>query len=170
MRMRYRTQTVYAQLNVLDSHDVSRFLSLCGENRDKYKLAIVFQMCFPGMPSVFYGDELGVTGVLEDEYRQPMPWGREDTLHNFFRELIQLRRRELALTEGDYHALLAGENSGLYVFSRKKEDEEIKVFLNMGEKCDVSRYTDGQKVLLAENFENGTLFRYGYAILKSQNR
>lgn len=170
MRMRYRTQTVYAQLNVLDSHDVSRFLSLCGENRDKYKLAIVFQMCFPGMPSVFYGDELGVTGVLEDEYRQPMPWGREDALHNFFRELIQLRRRELALTEGDYHALLAGENSGLYVFSRKKEDEEIKVFLNMGEKCDVSRYTDGQKVLLAENFENGTLFRYGYAILKSQNR
>lgn len=80
MRMRYRKQTVYAQLNILDSHDVSRFLSVCGEDRKKYKLAIVFQMCFPGIPSVFYGDELGVTGIREEEYRQPMPWGRQQIL------------------------------------------------------------------------------------------
>ena len=32
MRMRYREQTVFAQLNLLDSHDVSRFYSLCNEN------------------------------------------------------------------------------------------------------------------------------------------
>lgn len=80
MRMRYRKQTVYAQLNILDSHDVSRFLSVCGEDRKKYKLAIIFQMCFPGIPSVFYGDELGVTGIREEEYRQPMPWGRQQIL------------------------------------------------------------------------------------------
>lgn len=76
MRMRYRWQTVCAQLNLLDSHDVSRFLSLCDGDKRKYKLAVLFQMCFPGMPSVFYGDELGVAGILEDEYRQPMPWGK----------------------------------------------------------------------------------------------
>ena len=76
MRMRYRKQTVYAQLNLLDSHDVSRFRSLC-RDEESFRLAVIFQMTFPGMPSVFYGDEVGLTGILEEEYRQPMPW---DTL------------------------------------------------------------------------------------------
>lgn len=54
MRMRYRKQTVYAQLNLLDSHDVSRFRSLC-RDEESFRLAVIFQMTFPGMPSVFYG-------------------------------------------------------------------------------------------------------------------
>lgn len=54
-------------------------------------MAVLFLMTFPGMPSIFYGDELGVEGVLEDEYRQAMPWGREDTLLSFYREAIRLR-------------------------------------------------------------------------------
>lgn len=60
MRMRYRVQTVPAQLNLLDSHDVSRFLSLCNGDTTRYKLAILFMMTFVGMPTVFYGDELGI--------------------------------------------------------------------------------------------------------------
>ena len=73
MLMRYRRQVAYGQLNLLDSHDVSRFLSLCGKDARKMKLAVLFQMTFVGMPCVFYGDEKGMTGVLEEEYRQPMP-------------------------------------------------------------------------------------------------
>ena len=59
MLMRYRRQLVPAQLNLLDSHDVGRFLSLCGGDVRRYRLAVLFQLCFPGIPSVFYGDELG---------------------------------------------------------------------------------------------------------------
>ena len=59
MITRYRKQTVYSQLNVLDTHDVSRFLSLCDGDLNRYKLAVIFQMTFPGMPSIFYGDEKG---------------------------------------------------------------------------------------------------------------
>lgn len=33
MRVRYRRQSVFAQMNLLDSHDVSRFLSLCSKDR-----------------------------------------------------------------------------------------------------------------------------------------
>lgn len=76
MRMRYREQSVFAQMNLLDSHDVSRFSSLCGGDEEAYELAVLFLMTFPGMPSVFYGDELGVTGLCEDDYRQAMPWER----------------------------------------------------------------------------------------------
>jgi Glycosidases len=59
MLMRYRMQMTPAQMNLLDSHDVSRFLSLCGGDMRRYRLAILFMMTFVGMPTVFYGDELG---------------------------------------------------------------------------------------------------------------
>ena len=72
--MRYRLQMLPAQLNLLDSHDVSRFLSLCGGDTASYRLAFLFMMCFVGMPTIFYGDELGVQGMQEEEYRAPMPW------------------------------------------------------------------------------------------------
>ena len=133
MRMRYRKQTVYAQLNILDSHDVSRFLSVCGEDRKKYKLAIIFQMCFPGIPSVFYGDELGVTGIREEEYRQPMPWGRQDELYAFFEQAIRMRKQQKALTQGDYHTLNAVAGSRFYGFERTYEKQRVMIFLNMEE-------------------------------------
>lgn len=75
MLMRYRMQMTPAQMNLLDSHDVSRFLSLCGGDMRRYRLTILFMMTFVGMPTVFYGDELGVQGLSEEEYRCPMPWG-----------------------------------------------------------------------------------------------
>lgn len=57
--LRYREPALFAQLNLLDSHDVSRYLSLCDQDMDKMELSILFQMTFPGMPCVFYGDEKG---------------------------------------------------------------------------------------------------------------
>ena len=167
MRMRYRWQTVCAQLNLLDSHDVSRFLSLCDGDKRKYKLAVLFQMCFPGMPSVFYGDELGVSGILEDEYRQPMPWGKRDTLSDFFQKIINLRHTELALTDGDYHTLIAEKNSKLYGFERIFERAHVQVLLNMGEMTSVDGFIKGQEILVCENMEDGKLMPYGFVITKS---
>mgnify|MGYP004506853745 FL=1 len=169
MRMRYRTQTVFSQLNVLDSHDVSRFLSLCGENREKYKLAIVFQMCFPGMPSVFYGDELGVTGISEDEYRQKMPWGKKDELQKFFEKMIGLRLTHKALTEGSYHTLTAEKTGRMYGFERSYEKEHIRIYLNMGEKKILQAETIGQTILYSEKYENDELLQYGFVIAKSSD-
>ena len=105
MRMRYREQTVFSQLNVLDTHDVSRFLSLCREDRGRYRLAVVFLLTFPGMPSIFYGDELGITGILEEEYRSPMPWQKEDELFTFFKQLIAIRRQESVMRKGSFRSV-----------------------------------------------------------------
>ena len=62
-------------------------------------------MTFPGMPSIFYGDELGLEGIQEADYRQPMPWNKvkaykeneSDSLYVFMRNLIYLRRSENVL-------------------------------------------------------------------------
>lgn len=55
MRLRYPTNIVNGQLNLLDSHDVPRFLSLCGGDVARLKLACVLLMLMPGVPSLFYG-------------------------------------------------------------------------------------------------------------------
>ena len=134
MLMRYRLQMVPAQMNLLDSHDVSRFLSLCGGHLGKYKLAVLFMMTFVGMPTIFYGDELGMAGVKEEEYRRPMPWdgGREDLLA-FFRRAIALRRERTPLRRGNFRVISAEPGSGLLIYSREWKGEKVTVCLNAGE-------------------------------------
>lgn len=133
MLMRYRVQTVPAQLNLLDSHDVSRFLSLCNGDTSKYKLAVLFMMTFVGMPTVFYGDELGILGVSEEEYRRPMPWDGGDTdLRAFFKKAIAMRRELLPLRRGDFRMISAEQGSGLIVYRRKLGDQQVTVCINHG--------------------------------------
>lgn len=168
MRMRYRKQTVYAQLNILDSHDVSRFLSVCGEDRRRYKLAIIFQMCFPGIPSVFYGDELGVTGIREEEYRQPMPWGRQDELYAFFEQAIRMRKQQKALTQGDYHTINAVAGSRLYGFERTYEKQRVMIFLNMEEVKMTCPIPENAEILMQEGWKDNILDPYGYVVVLVQ--
>ncbi len=134
MVMRYQVQTVPAQLNLLDSHDVSRFLSLCGGDLRKYRLAVLLMMTFVGMPTVFYGDEWGMTGLLEAEYRAPMPWngGRED-LFRFYRQAISMRHALTALRRGDFRILQAQEASSLLVFERRAGGQRVTVCINAGD-------------------------------------
>lgn len=133
MLMRYRVQTVPAQLNLLDSHDVSRFLSLCNGDTTKYKLAILFMMTFVGMPTVFYGDELGIQGVLEEEYRHPMPWnGGDEDLREFFKKAIAMRHELEALRHGDFRVVSAEQGSGLIVYTRKLGKQQVTVCINSG--------------------------------------
>ena len=133
MLMRYRVQTVPAQLNLLDSHDVSRFLSLCNGDTAKYKLAILFMMTFVGMPTVFYGDELGIQGILEEEYRHPMPWNGGDTaLRAFFKKSIAMRHELAPLRRGDFRMVSAETGSGLIVYARKLDDKQVTICINCG--------------------------------------
>ena len=170
MRMRYRKQTVYAQLNVLDSHDVSRFLSVCNEDKDLHQLSVVFQMCFMGMPSIFYGDEMGMAGVLEEEYRHPTPWDEIDkdaekqNYMNFYKELIRIRKDEIALRRGDYKTLTAEKGSMLYGFRRSIENQEIDVYLNLGGASSIDVGTG--TVLYSKNLSNDVLGQNGFAIIK----
>lgn len=63
----------------------------CAGKVDKMELSVLLQMTFPGMPCVFYGDEKGLCGVSESEYRQAMAWGKSHPLEDVYRRLIALR-------------------------------------------------------------------------------
>lgn len=166
MLMRYKTPALYAQLNLLDSHDVARFLSLCGGNVERMELAILFQMTFPGMPSIFYGDELGLEGQEELEYRQPMPWGCEHSLYACYAGMIALRREHPALTHGDYTT--CGTWGRCYCYARSGEGETLTICLNAG--LQPAHIPFVGTPLLQKNLEHGILGAYGYAVLISGRR
>ena len=177
MRMRYRKQTVYAQLNLLDSHDVSRFRSLC-QDEESFRLAVIFQMTFPGMPSVFYGDEAGLTGILEEEYRQPMPWDTLDEscpLFLLYQKAIALRKKEAVLRRGEYRTLLAEPGSRVYGYERYLEEEDgsresIRIFLNMEEEnVPLPEELLRGEILWQEGLKEGQLAAKGFALIRAKD-
>lgn len=128
--LRYNENALFAQLNLLDSHDVSRFLSLCGGKTERMELAVLLQMTFPGMPCVFYGDEKGLCGESEPEYRRPMAWDASSPLEEVYRRMIALRKTHPALRYGSFHTELAC--GGVYRYSRVWNGTKITVAMNLG--------------------------------------
>lgn len=166
MLYRYREQTVFAQLNLLDSHDVSRFLSVCGENADVMKAAVAFQMMMPGIPSVFYGDEQGISGVVEDDYRSPMPWkNMTEDFSGFYKRAIQVRKSEKAVRNGWYRKTHAEAGSYVYGFERYLDRESVHCIINMGtEPIEIA--VAPSEILLDNNYCERFLKPHGVLIYK----
>ena len=165
MLMRYKLQMTGVQMNLLDSHDVSRFLSVCGGDKRRYRLAVLFLMSFVGMPMLFYGDELGVEGVAELDYRSHMPWGGGDTtLRDFVRHAIALRNERIELRRGNFHVVSAAAGSGLFIFERRYEGKASVVCLNVSDSP--VEIGAGGKTIWADGFANGALEPWGFAILE----
>ena len=164
MLMRYRLPYAYSQLNLLDSHDVSRFFSLCGGDERKLRLAVLFQMTFIGMPCVLYGDERGLAGVEEKDYRSPMPWEADETsLTVFYRQAAGLRRAERTLRRGRYKTVVAEDGGGFYLFSRYDDTDRILIAMNRGE---TEKPVAARNILWQSGFENGILKPYGFIVYR----
>ncbi|MCK4309670.1 MAG: glycoside hydrolase family 13 protein [Candidatus Atribacteria bacterium] len=121
--------------NLLDSHDVPRFLTLCGGNVKKMKLAAAFLMTYIGAPVIYYGDEVGMMGGEDPDCRRTMIWNKNQQnidLLNLYKKIIKLRRESLALRRGNFKCLY--QQGGLYCFSRQLNEEKIVVALNNSDK------------------------------------
>lgn len=162
MLMRYKKQMSGVQLNLLDSHDVPRFLTLCGGDRRRYKLALLFMFSFVGMPMLFYGDELGMEGLEELDYRAPMPWGGGDReLCGFICRLAALRRGHAALRRGDFRVKHAC--GGLLVYERRLGAERVAVALNASDRAEPLPGAAGPP-LWAEGLGDSALAPWGFAV------
>lgn len=169
MIIRYPEQMLYAQLNVLDTHDVPRFFTLCKGDLRRFRLAVVFQMTFIGIPSVFYGDEQGIQGMKEEEYRQIMIWDNK-SIFDFYKELIGLRRSYIALEQGNFRTISAEKGAGLYVFERKYGKQSILVALNAGKRKEVIlALSDDYKCILQEGVSGKEISPWGFGIFKKSS-
>jgi len=70
----YDWQITSAQYNLLSSHDEPRFLTMVHGDTRRLRLATLFQMTFPGAPSIYYGDEVGMEGGPDPDCRRGFPW------------------------------------------------------------------------------------------------
>jgi cyclomaltodextrinase len=135
-RLIYPRDGVLAQMNLLGSHDTERFLTAAGGDTRKLTLAMLFGMTYVGAPTIYYGDEVAMTGGGDPDCRRPFLWNWADDerrveVHDTVRKLAGLRRDLSPLTDGDYETLLAQGRT--FAFRRSDASDEIVVVMNAGE-------------------------------------
>jgi cyclomaltodextrinase len=128
----YPWEIQLTQLNLLSSHDVARLYSVVGEDEASVVLATLLLFTFPGAPSIYYGDEVGLPGELDPDCRRTFPaeanW--HPGLRQIHKALIALRDRYPALRIGSYQPQHA--EGSLYIVSRTLDREQLLVALNVG--------------------------------------
>jgi neopullulanase len=130
----YHPNVTSVMLNLLGSHDTPRYLTLARNDLSSLRMATMFQMTYPGAPSIYYGDEIGMAGGHDPANRGAFPWHdpkgwNTDLLHEFQR-LIALRQTRAALRRGSYQIVHA--EGDVFVHVRKLGDEVVVCGFNVG--------------------------------------
>ena len=147
---RMPTGSVYCAMDELDNHDHSRFMTRTngrigrlhtvggaaadeGIHPEVFREAVVIQMTWPGAPTLYYGDEAGLTGWTDPDNRRTYPWGHEDTaLIEFYQALAKLRASLPVLRCGSVKPLCAGY--GYIAYGRFDADAVVVVTCNNTER------------------------------------
>ena len=156
LRENYPPAFYLGLMNSLGTHDTPRILTVLGAapdewNMDKHKkaafrlspdrrerasallkLASAVLFCFPGSPTVYYGDEAGLEGFEDPLNRRTLPWGKLDvSLVSWFAKLGAARKNSDALQSGGIEYIAA--NGGLLVFRRTSPGGDALLCCNRDE-------------------------------------
>jgi glycosidase len=131
----------------LDNHDMARFFSVVKEDETKYKSALAWLFTCRGIPEIYYGDEIGLTGTTtpnDGHVRQDFPGGwpsdstnkfsiagrtaREEGIWRYIAKLANFRRVSSALTLGKM--MQYAPEQGVYVYFRYDNLQTIMVIMN----------------------------------------
>lgn len=147
MREAYPPQAFYALMNLLSTHDAERALYHFGytspnstpaqiaEAKQRLRLAVLFQMTFPGAPTIYYGDEVGLTGGADPYNRATYPWADkggqpDEVLLEDFKTLIALRNDNAILRRGTIEAPLYIDDQVIVLRRTYGEESAITAFNN----------------------------------------
>ena len=164
LRENYPRENFYAMMNLIGSHDVQRAITMLGEaayydgmpaveqsrsrlSKPEYNLGIarmmlasLWQFTYPGVPCIYYGDEIGMEGFKDPYNRRPYKWDSPDTyLQNWYKRLVKLRNEHTALQTGEILPLLGEGDTIAYarlihgghdVFGKKAENEVFIIAFN----------------------------------------
>ena len=164
LRENYPKENFYAMMNLIGSHDVVRALTFLGEapfydsmpaieqsryrmDDDHYNLglarllmATLFQMTYPGVPCVYYGDEIAMQGFKDPYNRRPMNWEHGDSyVLEHYKKYIRERNEHMALQTGELLPLYGSGDilayarvirNGHDVFGAKAQNESFVVVFN----------------------------------------
>lgn len=156
---RYDWEIQLTQLTLFDSHDTARLLTIARGDRSSVRLATILLMTFPGAPSVFYGDEIGLPGGIDPDARRTMPWNHPETWDMealaYHKQLIAARHALPALRIGAFRCLYADD--AVFAFARTLNEQTVIVAVNNDEQA--RQVALPVRNLLPENYEASA--RYG---------
>lgn len=152
IREDYPDAAFYTLMNLLGSHDTERILwaltpgaetradkefnaANVAVGKRNVRLASLIQFTMPGAPTIYYGDEVGLTGDDDPDDRRTYPWadmgGQPDnSLLAHYRNLARYRQHFGSLIHGDLRFLLADDAAGTLAYGRKLGDEATLVAIN----------------------------------------
>ncbi len=158
-------------MNLLGTHDTTRIMTELGgaplrnENKDVKSISVLseeerkmakrrlmiayFLLCtMPGIPCIYYGDEIGMEGYEDPLNRRPYPWGKEDEELLAFYQKMGKVRLSLPLLKDGYYMPLSHEK-GVFVFRRFDDDgNELTGAVNLGkETTEIILEKKGRSVL-----------------------
>lgn len=175
----------------VDNHDLDRFLSVVGEDIDKYKMGMGWLMTLRGIPSMYYGTEIlmkNFKNPSDAEVRKDFPGGwkedkinkfnangrtaEENTAFDFIKKLGAFRKNSSAIGSGKFTQFLPFDD-GMYVYFRHDENQRIMVISNTGKeakKIDIKRFAEilGSSTSGRDIFTNKTLTINGLEVQPKQ--
>jgi glycosidase len=134
----------------LDNHDMSRFLSVVGEDINKYKSGMAMLLTMRGVPQMYYGDEIlmknfsnpdglvrsdfpgGWAGDKENKFTAAGRTDKENDAFNYVRKLANYRKNCTALQTGKLMQFIPQNN--MYVYFRYDDQKTVMVIYNGSEK------------------------------------
>ncbi len=152
VREDYPDAVYYTLMNLMDSHDTMRILwnLTPGQNNREDKefnqanvakgkallrLAALVQMTIPGAPTIYYGDEVGLTGDDDPDDRRTFPWangsGEDENskalaasadadLMLYYRNLIKIRKNTSELKNGELKFLLLDDANTTMAYAMRE--------------------------------------------------
>lgn len=188
LKENYPRPAFYSLLNMLSSHDVERIVTLMSgvpnrhevdrETQSKFKLdgytlkiarkrvkmVMGMIMTMPGVPCLFYGDELGVQGYGDPFCRSSFPWDSMDEvdpnaeMRSWIKALTKLRKSSKAFSIGEFNYVYRIGNT--YAYIRDYNDEKYIVLTNFDNspkdiRLDAARYgVTGLTAMLSTDYSN----------------
>lgn len=116
----YHTYSIAANekmLNLLGSHDTERFLTRVEGDGQRFRAAAAMMFFYPGIPCIYYGDEVGTEGGYDPDCRRCFDWNEEnwdDRTLQLMKRLTRLKK-EPALSQGSFAIT---EKEGIITFAR----------------------------------------------------
>lgn len=129
-------QLQQVQFNLLDSHDASRLHNNPNISWEEVKIANVLLFTLPGTASIYYGDEAGIDGRLEDTEgcRYPMPWDKDvkkDAPYQCYYTLAHMKWENEAFCGGGFRIIW--EEGKIFAFARFTEKQLFYIVCSMEE-------------------------------------
>jgi alpha-glucosidase len=156
-------RSVTASMVLLDSHDTARFRTVVKGDVASHLSAMTMVLTYPGVPSIFAGDEIGLEGLWGEDGRRTINWeDRSQWDHGFMdnvRQLISIRKSNDALVNGGLRWIAAEKDFVLYLRESKKQS--ILVFVSrkgVNAKIDLSALGLNVSKTLYGNTASGSKF------------